>query len=161
MFSTLHYLSLFFLLDKNQNDWNNFNYSRLSKNLTNELYNQYEIQLETLKIKKQKNVIGESALKDKEITGIKEENNIIEITVEMIISLKDYIEENGIVVRENKNTIITHHNVFKFVTSKNSDDSECPNCSAPITDIGSQRCDYCNSIISRVGNKWILSKKRK
>lgn len=144
---------------KIQNDWMNFNYEGLRENLTDELYNQYEMQLETLKTKNQKNVMGDFVLKDKEITDIKEENNLIEVTVEMIISLKDYIEQNGKVVRGNKKTIITHHYILKFVINKNSIDNKCPNCSAPISDNGSQRCDYCNSIISKVGNKWILSKK--
>ena len=143
---------------KVQEDWMNFNYDELRKNLTDELYNQYEMQLQTLEAKNQKNIMKNFTYRDSMITGISKENKQITVTMELIVSFIDYIEENGNAVRGNKKSPITQHYNLTFVLTDEKID-KCPNCGAHLTDNNSQKCEYCGSIISMTTNKATLSKK--
>ena len=143
---------------KVQEDWMNFNYDGLRDELTDELYNQYEMQLDTLKVKNQKNIMRNFIYDDSMITGIKKENKQITIIMELAVSFVDYIEQDGNIVRGNDRILINQHYELTFVLSETNIDN-CPNCGAKITKKSSQKCEYCGSIISRVGNKAVLSKK--
>lgn len=143
---------------KVQEDWMNFNYEGLRENLTDELYNQYIMQLESLKSKNEKNIMEEITNIKTIITDVYESNNTYTVNTEMIIQLKDYIEQNGQVIRGVAMYPITVHYKMTFVTSKNQND-RCPNCGAQLKENGSQICEYCRGTIDRIGNKWILSKK--
>lgn len=47
-----------------------------------------------------------------------------------------------------------------FVRAVEKDDTnKCPNCGAKIKDTHSLNCEYCNSVIVKKANKFILSKK--
>ena len=70
-----------------QNAWMNFDYDTLRNKLTDELYNQYAMQLDTMKIKNEQNIMNNYKLLRTYVTGIKEENGNIEITIQMVISL--------------------------------------------------------------------------
>lgn len=143
---------------KVQDDWMNFNYDGLREILTDELYNQYTMQLDTLKIKNQKNIMKNFYLRNSDITNIREENGTLIVDVEMIISFIDYIEKDGKAVRGSKNSLVHQHYSMTFVMVPTPID-KCPNCGAKLEDKASQVCPYCRSNIARVGNKWVLSKK--
>ena len=144
---------------KIQNAWMKFDYGTLRSMLTDELYNQYEMQLDTLKIKNQKNVMSGLEYKDAKVTGINGENNQITITLEMIVSFYDYIEQNGNPVRGNKNVKITQHYEMTFVCSTTKNTDKCPNCGAKLEGDASNKCEYCGSIVTGLSDKWVMSKK--
>lgn len=144
---------------KVQNAWMNFDYDTLRSMLTDELYNQYEMQLDTLKIKNQKNVMSDFEYKSAKVTGINTENDKITITIEMIVTFYDYIEQNGSVVRGNKNYKITQHYKMDFTCSKAVKLDKCPNCGAKLEGNASNKCEYCGSIVIGLSDKWVLSKK--
>lgn len=143
---------------KVQEDWMNFNYDSLRENLTDELYNQYEMQLDTLKAKNQKNIMTNITYRDSMITNINKENNQITVTMELLVSQIDYIEQNGNAVRGNKNYPMNVHYELKFVLSTIKNNT-CPNCGAKLKKSASNKCEYCGSIVSKVGTKAVLSKK--
>lgn len=143
-----------------QKAWTDFDYDTIRSMVTDELYNQYEMQLDTLKVKNEKNVMSEFEYKDAMITDINSENNKITVTIELICSFYDYIEKNGAVTRGTKSSKITQHYEMKFVANlSNKKIDKCPNCGAKLENSASQKCEYCGSIISNVSDKWVLSKK--
>lgn len=141
---------------KVQEDWMNFNYEGLREILTDELYNQYKMQLETLKEKNQKNVMKRFKYIGSYILDIYEESERVVIIVELIVSFVDYIEQNGKVVRGKRFKKITHDYLLHFIKNTKTID-KCPNCGAKIED---NKCKYCGSIIPTANNKWLLSKKK-
>ena len=143
-----------------QNAWMNFDYDTLRNKLTDELYNQYAMQLDTMKIKNEQNIMNNYKLLRTYVTGIKEENGNIEITIQMVISLNDYIVKNGKVIRGSKNRLVTNYYEMKFVYSKESSSKTCPNCHAPLNNNASQKCEFCGSIITKNGENWVMTKKQ-
>ena len=143
-----------------QNAWMNFDYDALRNKLTDELYNQYAMQLDTMKIKNEQNIMNNYKLLRTYVTGIKEENGNIEITIQMVISLNDYIVKNGKVIRGSKNRLVTNYYEMKFVCSKESSSKTCPNCHAPLNNNASQKCEFCGSIITKNGENWVMTKKQ-
>ena len=143
-----------------QRSWTDFDYDTIRSMVTDELYNQYEMQLDTLKVKNEKNVMSDFIYKDAMITNINSENNKITVTIELICSFYDYIEKNGTVTRGTKSRKITQHYEMKFVANlSNQKKDKCPNCGAKLEKSASQKCEYCGSMVSNVSDKWVLSKK--
>ena len=141
-----------------QNAWMNFDYEKLRAKVTDELYNQYEMQLQTLKVKNEQNIMESFDYIDSIITGITEENNQITVTTELLVAFYDYITKDHQIVRGSKTKKIYIHYELAYVCNKTTPDI-CPNCGAKLTDKASQRCDYCGSMIAQVSKDWVLSKK--
>ncbi len=143
-----------------QNAWMNFDYDTLRSMLTDELYNQYEMQLDTLKVKNEKNVMNGFELKDSMITNVVKNDDKVTVTTEFVIEFYDYITLNEKVVRGNSNAKVNQHYEMTFVCNINkSNNKKCPNCGAPLDDSASKVCGYCGSVITSLSDKWVLSKK--
>jgi len=147
-----------------QKAWSEFDYTKLSKLTTNELFNTYKMQLETLALKKQKNVMSDFNKHYLVIRDINELNGILTVDVVLGVTQKDYVidETTKKVKRGNANAICDVFYQLTFVRNKESDKDilECPNCSAKINDANLYRCEYCNSILVGISNeKWLLAKK--
>jgi hypothetical protein len=142
-----------------QKSWQEFDYEKLRELLTDSLYNQYKMQLESLKERNQKNIMDNFNFKDSVVTSVEELNGKYTICMELSISFNDYIEENGNVVRGCKTDIITHRYSLVFVSSKYDEFEYCPNCGAKLSNAASQKCEYCHSTISRVSTRWVMSDK--
>ena len=143
-----------------QNAWMNFDYDTLRNKLTDELYNQYAMQLDTMKIKNEQNIMRDFSHRMTYITDIKEENGNIEVTINSVISFYDYIVQNARIVRGNKNKRINSLYEMKFICNKSNVISKCPNCHAPLNNNASQVCEFCGSIITKNGENWVMTKKQ-
>ncbi len=142
-----------------QNAWTNIDYDSLQKKLTDELYNQYQMQLQPLEAKGQKNMMHDFDYIDSMITDVSNENNQITITLELIVKFYDYlVDANNKVVRGNKAYKNTMHYEMKFVCNLTKGDT-CPNCGGKLSNASSQKCEYCGSIITGVSKDWVMSKK--
>ena len=142
-----------------QYNWMTFNYDKLREKLTDELYNQYEMQLKTLEMKGQKNVMTNFKSIDSMVTDVKNVNGRYEVTMELIISFIDYIEQNGAPVRGSSTNPITMHYELMFISSSNGIVDKCPKCGAELKDTTTQICPYCKTQITQNSTKWVMSKK--
>lgn len=140
--------------------WMEFKYNILSEKTTNELYNQYVMQLETLKTKNQKNIMKEFIYLDSMITEIINHDNETDVTLELITTFYDYIEDSaGIVRRGSDSTKVCMHYKMVFVKNNNISDNVCPNCGAKLENNSTITCNFCHSKITRKANAWLLAKK--
>lgn len=147
-----------------QNAWSEFDYDKLRELCTDELYNSYKSQLETLKLKNGKNIMNDFS---QNCTGIIDINNVngdIVLTAFLSVSFYDYVINtiSNKVTRGNKFQKITNNYVLTFVIKSDYDsekEEKCPNCGAKIKHVTSGKCEYCNSTIVKKASKFVLSKK--
>ena len=145
-----------------QESWMNFNYDDLRKLCTDELYNQYKTQLETLKLKNEQNIMNDFNVKEVSIYDIKKVNNIIEISVYLDIKFRDYVINtiNNKVVRGNKKIYFNNSYELTFVMSNNNKITNCHSCGAQVEVISSNVCPYCKNTIVQTSEELVLSKKK-
>ena len=146
-----------------QNAWMNFEYDKLRELCTDELYNSYKSQLETLKLKNGQNIMSDFNLQQVNVIDIKEEDGKVAITVYMRVRFKDYVinQKTKEVIRGNSSSYMTNNYIMTFVRGKDAIDKDisCPNCGAPISDTASSKCEYCGSDIVKDSSEFVLSKK--
>ncbi len=140
-----------------QTGWSNFNHDLLRTQLTDEMYNQYAMQLDTMQIKNQQNIMNEFTYFDGMITGLEKEGNKVTMTMQMITSFYDYMLENGNVVRgkQDKKVVMMYELTFVRTLGHNG---ICPNCGAKLPK--TNKCSYCNSIVPNVSSDWVMAKKQ-
>lgn len=144
-----------------QEAWMNLDDEKIRTLTTDELYNMYSMQLDTLRVKNEKNIMKEINLVTASLTNLKIENNIETATVIMTVNCYDYIvdSQNKVVRGNDKNKIeITYE--LTYIKSVGEKVNKCPNCGAEINDDNSTTCEYCRAIITRNTSKWVLSKKQ-
>ncbi len=145
-----------------QTAWMNFDLKTIQNLVSDEIYNMYSMQLDTLKVKGQKNMMEDIKYINNSITKITFENNIETINTILQVECYDYlINESNKVIRGTKNQklIYTYELTFtKYTTDKKI--NYCPNCGAKININSSGKCEYCNSIIINKETKWIMTKKQ-
>ena len=146
-----------------QDAWMNFDYDALREYCTDELYNTYVSQLETLKLKNGQNIMSDYQNLDMKITDITSENNVISLTVYAKIRFYDYVinTKNNKVIRGSKDRLITNNYLMTFVVKKSDAKSikNCPSCGAPFEHNASGICEYCGSTIIKEADELVLSKK--
>ncbi len=147
-----------------QDAWMNFNYDKIRNLCTDELYNAYKTQLQTLKLKNGKNVMCDFLLKDIKITGVSDNNGIIKVDTYMDIEMYDYVinTKTNEVIRGNKKRIVNNHYLMTFVkTDKEvTGETKCPDCGAKVDLNTSAKCEYCGSTIVKDAKEFVLSKKK-
>lgn len=146
-----------------QTAWMNFDTDTIRKLTTDEIYNMYSSQLETLKLKKQKNVMTDITLDEVKIIDIKEQNNIITTSVYLRVKCYDYVikEATNEVVRGREKDKIVIEYVLSFVKSSvnNNKEEKCPNCGAKVEINSSSTCPYCDSVLVKDASDYVMSKK--
>lgn len=146
-----------------QDAWMNFDYDALRECCTDELYNTYVSQLETLKLKNGQNIMSDYQNLDMKITNITSENNVVSLTVYAEIRFHDYVinAKTNEVTRGSKDRLMTNHYLMTFVIKKGDAKSikNCPSCGAPFEHNASGICEYCGSTIIKEADELVLSKK--
>lgn len=146
-----------------QEAWMNFDYDALREYCTDELYNTYISQLETLKLKNGQNIMSDYQNLDMKITNITSENNVVSLTVYAEIRFHDYVinAKTNEVTRGSKDRLMTNHYLMTFVIKKGDAKSikNCPSCGAPFKHNASGICEYCGSTIIKEADELVLSKK--
>lgn len=145
---------------KLQEAWMNFDYDTIRTLVTDELYNQYNLQLETLKVKNQVNVMKDFTYYDMGIKNASLYDDELTVTTEMKVSFIDYISRNNRSVRGSSKKKIFMHYQLKYVCKINNNVDTCPHCGAKINNSASQVCNYCKGTISGISSDWVLSKKQ-
>ena len=146
-----------------QEAWMNFDYDALREYCTDELYNTYVSQLETLKLKNGQNIMSDYQNLDMKITNITSENNVVSLIVYAEIRFHDYVinMKTNEVIRGTKERLMTNHYLMTFVIKKSDAKSLkiCPSCGAPFEHNASGVCEYCGSTIIKEADEFVLSKK--
>ena len=143
-----------------QSGWMNFEYDKLKPLLSDELYNQYKMQLEALSLKNQQNVMHGFEYKDGGIVSIKFEGDIETVIVKLNVKMYDYVinRVNNRVLRGKKFKKIDIMYRITLERSVGKVMNICPQCGAKVKE-GSNVCKYCNSPIVRYGRKFVMTKK--
>ena len=146
-----------------QEAWMNFDTDKIRKLTTDEIYNMYSSQLETLKLKNQKNIMKNIEYVDAKITDIASVNDIITINVYLRVKVLDYVinVKTNKTVRGRDNARLDIEYNLTFVKSETDDKKveTCPNCGAPVDIISSATCPYCNSVLVKNASDYVMSKK--
>ena len=154
---------IFKMFEDIQKSWMNFEYNKLKILLTDELYNSYEMDLEILKSKNQKNVMFDFENISTKLIELKKENNQFIATVVLNAKFYDYIEnENGVILRGNPKRKVNNIYILTFVKSiEDIKERTCPNCGSKVTGNTTGVCQYCESKIIFNEFDWVMSKKQK
>lgn len=146
-----------------QTAWMEFDTDTIRKLTTDEIYNMYSSQLETLKLKGQKNIMKDITCEEVKLINIRKGGNIITLDVYMRVKCYDYVikEKTGETVRgKDKQKIIIEY-VLSFVKSaiNNNEEEKCPNCGAKVDMKTSATCPYCDSTLVKEASDYVMSKK--
>lgn len=143
--------------------WMNFDYDKLKELLTDELYNNYVMQLDTLKLKNHKNTMRDFELIEICLSSLKEENDKFIAEVYLNVKFYDYVEniKSGIILRGTPNRKL--NNIYKLTFIRTKDESnninECPRCGASVEGNSTGICEYCKSKLVNDNYNWVMSKK--
>lgn len=132
-----------------QEAWMNFDYEKLRTLVTDELFNTYQTQLQTLELKGQKNIMKDFVLLDWKLLSANEENSIRTISTLLDVEFYDYIvDTNDKVVRGNKKEKVIMTYCLTFV-EKEEKEINCPHCGAKL-EKGITICPYCKTNIQGI-----------
>ena len=143
--------------------WMNFDYEKLKKYCSDELFNTYKSQLETLKLKNGQNIMKEFVLNNISIYYLDEKDGKITMSVYMNTSFYDYVidTKTNKVTRGTDKRKLTNNYLLTYVKSKEDvSPTTCPNCGASLKNTSSQVCEYCRSKIVKLPSDFVLTQKR-
>ena len=145
--------------------WMDFDYDRLKELLTDELYNNYVMQLDALKIKNHKNTMKEFELIETCLSSLKEENDRYIAEVYLNVKFFDYVEnvKTGMILRGTLNRKLNNIYKLTFIRTKEETNNinECPRCGSTVQGNATGVCEYCKSKLINKKYDWVLSKKEK
>ena len=139
--------------------WMNFDYGKIKELVSDEMYNMYTNQLETLKIKNQQNIMSDIELINCEITEYCKLNNKEIFKVYMSVNCYDYIIniKNNKVLRGKKHKKLTLGYILTF--ERNIEIvNHCPQCGSDVKNL--TECKYCKSKIVNNNDKLKMTKKQ-
>jgi len=156
-------IQVFEIYKKIQYAWSNFNYDELRLLTTDEIFNMYSSQLNTLELKNQTNVMKEVEKVNVKIISVTNTNGIITVESYLKIDCYDYVIDNQTnkVLRGNDKYKARIEYLITLVKDANNKDSiaKCPNCGAELRMTASGKCKYCNAILVKKTTNYVMSKK--
>jgi len=139
--------------------WMNFDYKKIKELVSDEMYNMYINQLETLKIKSQQNIMSEIEFVEGSITECKKVNNKEIFKIYMSVRCFDHVinTETQEVVRGDKNKKLTLNYLLTFERNIQVIEN-CPQCGSDVKNL--TECFYCKSKIVNNTSKLKMTKKQ-
>ena len=156
-------IEAFNLYKQIQYAWMSFDEEILRKCTTDEMYNMYLMQMDTLKVKNQKNLMYDIKYLGSSIKERYEENGQETIIMNMQISCYDFIidTKTNNVVRGNASKVNIYNYELIFVRTKENKGLDiCSRCGAPVEANNSGVCEYCKSTLISNNYTLVLSKKK-
>ena len=135
----------------------NCDYDKLKELCTDELYNMYKAQADTLELSNKKFVKNTYELIAEEIVELEEEKDVIIIGVLLKVLYNDLVVKKGR-EKELEDVLFTNDQAYKltFVIGKGNKDT-CPNCGAILEDSKIRECPYCKSHVTPKPYHYALS----
>ncbi len=141
-----------------QNAWMNFDYDKLRTLVTDEMFNMYQAQLQTLELKGQRNVMNNFNPVKKFVVSREKSNGIETIKVLLFVNFRDYIEDKeGNLVSGYKTFDIKVSYLLTYVVAEEKLE-KCPGCGVELTGKETE-CAYCHTKFQTVGTHMRLAKK--
>ena len=144
--------------------WMEFDYDKLENILSDELYNTYKMDLEALKLKKQKNVMEDFELINTKLISLQEQNNLYIAKVMLEVKFIDYIEDlntHKVLRGSDKNKVDNTYVLTYIRTKEEKSVNVCPKCGAEVEGNVSGVCEYCRTKLINNNYDWVMSKKEK
>lgn len=135
----------------------NCDYDKLKELCTDELYNMYKAQADTLELSNKKFFKNTYELIAEEIIELEEENDVIVIGVLLKVLYNDFIVKKE-KEKQLEDVLFTNDQAYKltFVIGKGNKDT-CPNCGAILEDSKIRECPYCKSHVTPKPYHYALS----
>jgi predicted lipid-binding transport protein (Tim44 family) len=144
-----------------QHAWTDFDTDKIRKLVSDELYNNYKMQLEGLKSRGLKNIMEDITKVGGHVVSLKKEGSVETACVALTVAMRDYIvDESGKVVRGNKAASgVSYFITIDKVSDKTHKVTNCPNCGGELGDEASQKCKFCGSNLVLASKDFIITKK--
>ena len=137
--------------------WMNFDDKTLQSLLTDEMYQMYRNQMDTLSLKGQQNKMDNFQIVSIQLLSRVTKETTTTTIIALTIRFHDYIvDSNGQVVRGSKSKMVRASYHLTFVENKDAKEV-CPNCGATLT--SPTYCEYCKSHIQGLSLHMRLAKK--
>ncbi|MBR2744327.1 MAG: TIM44-like domain-containing protein [Clostridia bacterium] len=148
-----------------QNAWMNFKLDDVKEVITDEMFNMYQSQLDTLEVKGEQNIMKDFKQVQAYLKDVVKQNDNITITAGYVIEFYDYIVEQstGKVLRGSASSKmrVTYEMKFRKTLNDKLALDHCPSCGAKIENMnGSGTCEYCGSKLVSENTKWVLTDKK-
>ncbi len=150
-----------------QNAWQAKNLETLRPYLTDELYAQYDRQLDNYRRAKQTNRIERIAVLDTLLDGWTQRGGDDVIIATLRTRIVDYVtdDETGSIVRGSNSVekfMVYEYTLTRKTGTLTSEASgtrvvNCPSCGAPCDINKSAKCEYCGNIITVDSCDWVIS----
>lgn len=129
-----------------QKAYTDFDYDKLKKSISSELYKIYSQELDCLKLSGHKKIMKNFKLVDESVISMKEFDNTFVVVMNMEISFLDYvIDENKKIISGSDKEKITYKYKLHFEYDKGAR-IECQKCGAPVK-FDDKSCNYCNALL--------------
>ena len=135
----------------------NFDCDTLYRLCSNEQYNLYKSDLETLKINNHKHIMSDFNFYKMLINSVEKKKDELIIKICLIATFKDYVINTNTneIVKGQTVSLVNNNYRLEFV-KKLDVISSCPTCGSQLNDLKDCKCPYCNNIIVD-NNNYILS----
>jgi hypothetical protein len=151
----------FDLFVKIQEAWENFKYDELRDLLSDELFNNYKMQLETLELESGKNIMDDYTYVDGGIISINKTDLTEEVKIKLHVRMKDYVIDttDNSVRHGDPAKIMDNNYIITLERSIRSEITNCPNCGGELKDTASQVCPYCDAVLVKGSKEFVMVKK--
>lgn len=151
---------VFDLYVKEQVSWMNFDYDGLREILSDELFNDYKMQLETMELGMEKNIMEDIVMVDGGIISIKKTDLTEELKVKLHVRMKDYIinTADGKPKHGDPNKIMDNNYIITLERSRREEIHNCPNCGGELKDKASEKCKYCDAVLVKGSKDFVIVK---
>lgn len=149
-----------------QNAWQAKDLAPVRKDMTDNLYAQFERQLQPYIQNNQTNHVDNIAVLRSELMNYTQDQENDIITLDLHTRIIDYVTDDttGQLIRGSMSRELFMGYEYTFIRTKGvktgqtvNTDSTCPSCGAPLDINHSGRCPYCDSVLSRSEYTWALT----
>ena len=148
---------------KIQKAWMNRDLAPIKHLLTDEMYNMYQMQLDTLIEDNQINVMSHFKFICGKTTSITSLKGIEKIEIILVVKCKDYIIDasNKTVINGSKHSKLMYIYELTFLRDRNQEKmTRCPTCGAQVKKQMSATCSYCHNPLLLTSPELTLSNKK-
>ena len=122
--------------------------------------NDYKMQLETMELGMEKNMMEDIVMVDGGIISIRNTDLTQELKVKLHVRMKDYIinTADGKPKHGDPNKIMDNNYIITLERSRREEIHNCPNCGGELKDNASEKCKYCDAVLVKGSKDFVIVK---